>query len=83
MIKHLLYKIPFILLLPDNERDTVAMGSLLRPLFTLCINSNISDTRSALQVLILSEKFDINKIHFIYQQGNQVPSSFKRLSHAA
>lgn|GEM_PF-2144636 len=83
LIKHLFYGIAFILILPDNEKDTLAMGSLLRPLFTFSINSNISDIYAALQRLIARECFDNNKNHSTCRKENQARSSLKPLLRAA
>ncbi len=83
MIKHLLSGIAFILILPDNEKDTLAMGSLLRPIFTFSIKSNISDIYAALQRLMARQRSDNNKNHSPCRQENQARSSLKPFLRAA
>jgi hypothetical protein len=83
MIKHLFSRVAFILILPDNEKDTLAMGSLLRPLFTFSIGSNISDINTALQRLMAREHPDNNKNHSSCRQENQARSSLKPFLQAA
>jgi len=83
LIKHLFCGVALILILPDNEKDTLAMGSLLRPLFTFSINSNFFDIHTALQALMALECSDINKTHSTCRQENQARSSLKPLLRAA
>lgn len=37
---HLFLKIPLILLIPDSEKDTIALGQRLRPLYIECVRDN-------------------------------------------
>jgi hypothetical protein len=83
LIKHLLRGISLILILPDNEKDTLAMGSLLRPVFTFNINSSTSDISYALQIFIRNKNPDIALNHHIFLQENLSQSFVKPLCRAA
>ena len=83
LYKHLFCRVAFILIIPDNEKDTLAMGSLMRPLFTFSINSNISDIHVAMQRLMASERSDTNKNHFTCLQEEQARASLEPLLRAA
>jgi len=71
LIKHFLYKAALIMILPDDEPATQAMGFMLRPIFIFNTNSNVCDIYTALQALTMSEKSNIIADCFPEQNWNQ------------
>ena len=56
-IKHLFCKTPFILLLPDRKKDTMAVGYRCKPRFMFYMDTNFAEITEALHVLKESTNF--------------------------
>jgi len=54
-IRNLLEEIKIILILPDREKRTVAMGHILRPRFLSYADSNFKDVGAVLRKMMLIE----------------------------
>jgi hypothetical protein len=55
-IKHRLYKAPFLLVLPDREKDTLAMGYRLKPHAVCYVDSTEKEIKSALRNVVRSRQ---------------------------
>ena len=53
-IQHLLRKVGLVLLLPDTERDTIAMGHRLHPSYMCNGNNNLSEITEALRSIVVN-----------------------------
>jgi hypothetical protein len=53
-IQHLLRRVVLVLLLPDSEHDTVAMGHRLQPSFMYTINTDVSEITEAINSIIVN-----------------------------
>ena len=50
--KELLLRIPFILILPDQEKDTITKGHALRPRYLTYADSDLSDVRDVFRRIV-------------------------------
>jgi hypothetical protein len=50
-LKHLLYKVIPVLILPDEERDTIAVGFRCKPLFMTTIHHAMTEIECIVQML--------------------------------
>ncbi len=52
IIKHLLHSVITILILPDRERDTIALGFRCKPYFVTFINNDMNEIVHTIRALI-------------------------------
>jgi hypothetical protein len=52
-IQHLLSKVQLVLLLPDTERHTIAMGHLLHPYFMCSADTEVSELMDVLKTIVV------------------------------
>ena len=54
-IKHLLYRVVTILILPDRERDTIALGFRCKPYFMTSINRDLIKIGYIVKILLMAQ----------------------------
>jgi len=56
-IKHLLYGVITILILPDRERDTIALGFRCKPYFMTSINRDLIKIGYIVKILLMAQSY--------------------------
>jgi methyl coenzyme M reductase subunit C-like uncharacterized protein (methanogenesis marker protein 7) len=57
-LRHLLSDTPLILILPDNRKDTTAMGHALSPRFLTCVDNNVNEVGAVLEKMLKNYEKD-------------------------